>query len=164
MPAAVAPVDKALPSIPPRDPLPVRRFELADLARHGGWLMERLLKAYHELSPRELNGWLRGIIYSNEFNFLCQPNSVALAQVVHTTTMTPKPVIYERFVFAESPEFIEQAAAFYVEFERWAKNQHVETIFVEEMTDVPHELIKKVLGTPDKSARLFTRQQVFVRV
>ena len=159
--AALASIDKALPILPVREALPIRRFEIADLARHGGWLMDRLLKALPHLTNRELQGWLRGIIYSNEFLFLYQDHSVALAQVLRNMTMTPKPVIYERFVFAEdkeNAEHVEQAGEFYAEFERWAKSQSVETILVEELTDVSHDAIKKRLG------RLFTRQQVFARV
>lgn len=161
MVAAVAPVEKALPILPPRASTPIRRFELGDLSRHGGWLITRLLAAYPHLTVRELQGWLRGIVYSNEFSFLYQDNSVGLAQVVRTSTLTPKPMLVERFVFAENKEnseHIEQAAAFYGEFGRWAKTQGIENILVEEMTDVPHEQIKVHLG------RLYTRQQVFARV
>lgn len=161
MPAVVAPVEKALPILPVRDPTPIRRLELADLSRHGIWLVARLLSAYPHLTQRELQGWLRGIVTSNEFLFLYQENSVALAQLIRNMTLTPKPIIYERFVFAEdkdNPAHIAQAAAFYGEIGRWAKTQSVENILVEEMTDVPHDQIKEYLG------RLYTRQQVFARV
>ncbi len=159
--AATASVDKALPQLPVRPAPAIRRFEIPDLARHGGWLMKRLIATYPYLSDRELQGWLRGLIYNPECLFLYQDNSVALAQVVLNYTLTPKPVIYERFVFAEdkaNSAHVEQAAEFYAEFERWAKNKSVDTILVEELTDVPHDLIKKHLG------RLFTRQQTFARV
>ena len=155
-----ATVEKALP-VEPREVPPIRRFEIPDLSRHGSWLMGRLTKAYPYLTDRELQGWLRGLIYNPECLFLFQDNSVGMAQVVLNYTLTPKPVIYERFVFAEdktNQAHLEQAADFYVEFERWAKNKSVETILVEELTDVPHEMIKERLG------RLFTRQQVFARV
>lgn len=158
---AVAAVEKALPIVPPPEVPPIRRFQLPDLSRHGGWLMRRLLAAYPHLNDRELQGWLRGIIYSPEFLFLYQDNSVGLAQLIRNDTMTPLPVIHERFVFAEEKEnrdHIEQAANFYTEFYRWAKNQSVSTILVEELTDVPHEAIRAHLG------RLYTRQQTFARV
>ena len=155
-----ASAEKVLPAAP-REVAPIRRFEIPDLSRHGGWLMGRLTAAYPYLTDRELQGWLRGLIYNPECLFLYQDNSVGMAQVVLNYTLTPKPVIYERFVFAEdktNQTHLEQAADFYVEFERWAKNKSVETILVEELTDVPHEMIKDRLG------RLFTRQQVFARV
>ena len=161
MPAAVAPVEKALPIIPKRDASALRRFELGDLSRHGGWLMARLTAAFPRITSREMQGWLRGIVYSNEFCFLYQDNSVGLAQVVRTFTLTPKPVVQERFVFVEdkdNPEHVEQAANFDEEFGRWAKNKDCETILVEELTDVPHELIKDRLG------RLFTKQQTVAKV
>ena len=159
--AATAPVEKALPPLPVREVSAIRRFEIPDLARHGGWLMGRLTKAYPHLTDREIQGWLRALIYNNECRFLYQENSVGMAQVVLNHTMTPRPVITERFVFAENkddPAHVAQAANFYDEFARWAKNKSADTILVEELSDVPHELIKERLG------RLFTRQQTFARV
>lgn len=136
---------------------PMRRFEIADLNRHGGWIMERLQKVRPSLSAIQLNAWLKGVIYSNEFLFLYQEHGCALAQTVREETLENKPVIRERFVFAEEGH-AESAAEFYSEFLQWAKNQGVTTIIVEEMTDVPHDLIKEKLG------RLFERKQVFARL
>ena len=158
--AIVAVVEKET-HLPPQSAPIVRRLELADLSRHGGWLMKRLQAAFPHLTDREMNGWLRGIIYVNEFCFLYQENSVGLAQVISNSTLTPEPVMYERFVFCEdkdNPEHVAQAAVFYEEFGRFAKNKGIKTIIVEELTDVSHDLIK------DKLGRLFTRQQVFARV
>lgn len=138
----------------------LRRFELPDLARHGGWLMDRLLKAYPHLTQRELQGWLRGLIYNNEFLFLYQDHSVACAQVVRPT-LSPKPVIQERFVFVEtrgSAPHIDEASYFYEHMLRWAKAQGADTITVGELTDVPVEKIR------DRIGRVYERKQLFARV
>ena len=159
--AATAPVEKAFLIVPAPADQAIRRFEIGDVSRHGAWLLPRLLAAFPHLTNRELQGWLRGLIYSPESLFLYQDNSVALAQRVGSHTLSPKPVVQERFVFAEdktNDTHVAQAANFYSEFERWAKNQSIESILVEELTDVPHDAIKERLG------RLYTRQQVFARV
>jgi hypothetical protein len=135
----------------------VRRFDIADLQKHGGWIMKRLQKARPHLSDPYIMSWLRGIIYNNEFKFLYQEHGVALAQVVMEETLERKPVVRERFVFVEEG-FEAAGAEFYTEFLRWAKDQQIGTLIVEEMTDVPHELIKEKLG------RLFERKQIFARL
>jgi hypothetical protein len=139
-------------------PPPVtRRFEIADLFKHGGWILRRLQKARPSLSEAQLMQWLKSVIYSNEHLFLYQEHGCALAQTVREETLAGLPVVRERFVFAEEGH-AEAAADFYDHILQWAKNQGVVTIIVEEMTDVPHDLIKEKLG------RLFERKQVFARV
>lgn len=133
------------------------RFGGADLSRHGGWIMRRLLKAYEHQSERSLAGWLRGIVSDNSSLFLCQEHAVALFQVLSVHSLEHKPWVWERFVFAEQG-YEKEAAEFYTEAERWAKAQGVEQIVVEQMSDCSHDLIK------DKLGRLFTRQQIFARV
>ena len=101
--------------------------------------------------------WLKSLIYSNEYLFLYQEHGCACAQTVKEETLDGKPIVRERFVFAEEGHTAE-AASFYSEFLQWAKNQGVTTILVEEMTDVPHDMIKERLG------RLFERKQIFARL
>jgi hypothetical protein len=138
-------------------PPATRRFEIADLQRHGGWIMRRLQKARPTLSEPQIMQWLRSVIYSNEHLFLYQEHGCALAQTVREETLDGRPMVRERFVFAEEGH-AEGAAEFYGHFLQWAKNQGVSIILVEEMTDVPHDAIKEKLG------RLFERKQVFARV
>jgi hypothetical protein len=142
------------------DPM-VRRFELPDLSRHGKWIMPRLLQAFPHLNERSAAGFLSSIIYNNEHLFLYQPHGVALAQVVSSHTLMPKPVIWERFVWVEDQQDKDQinaAASFYDHFAKWGKAMDVEIMIVEELTDVPHELIKTKVG------RVFSRQQQFARL
>ena len=142
------------------EPMYLRRFDLADLTTHGRWLIPRLVQAL-ELPEQRLAGWLRGMIDSREYLFLAQPHSAALAEVQQVNGLADRPVVRERFVFAEdvdNVEHVREAAHFYDEFHRWAKSLGAEIIIVEESSNVPHELIKEKLG------RIYARQQQFARV
>jgi hypothetical protein len=138
-----------------------RRFSPADLSTHGKWLLPRLITAYPHLNERSAAGWLSSIIFGNEYMVLYHEHAVGVAEIVSSHTLAPKPVVWERFVWAQdktNEDHIAQAADFYELFHRWAKSIGAETIIVEEMSDVPHEMIKEKLG------RVFQRQQQFARV
>ena len=139
----------------------LRRFQVPDLDRHRGWMIGRLKTAYAHLNDANLVGWIRNVIYNAEYLFLYQDNSAALFQVLSSHTLRPDPLVQESFVFCEdkeNPDHVEQAANFYIEVAKWAKHQGAKTIIVEELTDVPHEIIKEKIG------RLLNRQQVFHKV
>ena len=139
----------------------LRRFQVPDLDRHRGWMIARLKTAYPHLNDANLVGWIRNVIYNAEYLFLYQDNSAALFQVKSSHTLRPEPLVQESFVFCEdkdNPEHVEQASNFYAEVAKWSKHQGAKTIIVEELSDVPHEMIKERLG------RVFTRQQQFARV
>lgn len=135
----------------------VRRFELPDLDRHGIWIVKRLLAAYPHLNERQLAGWLRGLIYSNEFLFLFQEHSVALAHAMRPDILTPRVMVYEKFVWAQTPEYVPEAALFYARIKTWAQQQDAEQIIVEEQTDVPHEMIREHLGRINERRIMFAR-------
>lgn len=138
----------------------IRRFDLGDLSRHGAWLVPRLVAAL-ELPEQRLGAWLRGMVDTNEHLFLTQDHSVALAEMQRANGLADKPIVRERFVLVEDIENVEhirEAAGFYDEFRRWAKNLGAEIILVEELSNVPLEMIKEKLG------RIFTRTQQFARV
>ena len=143
-------------------PLPViRRFDTADLSKHGKWIVPRMMAQFPHMNERAVATFLQNIIYNNEWLLLYSEEGVALAQVMSAHTLTARPIIYERFVWVENPQDkqqIKNAAEFYTEFYRWAKSQSAEVIIVEESTDVPHDLIKEKLG------RIFSRQQQFARL
>lgn len=137
-----------------------RRFQLPDLTTHGAWVLPRLEQAF-TMNERMAATWLRSLIYSNEALFLFNLDCVALAQVETVNTLQPKPVVRERFVWCRDQadkEQQKQAAQFYDLFRDWAKHQGAEIMIVEELTDVPHELIRARLG------RVFTREQKFARI
>jgi len=135
----------------------VRRFALPDLSAHGPWLLPRLEQSFPHVNQRFILGWIRNLLYDNANLFLYQDHSVALFQLTSIYSLAPKPEIIERFVFCQEG-FQKEAANFYEEVLRWAKPQNVERIRVEELSDVPHDLIK------DKIGRVFTQEYRFARV
>lgn len=135
----------------------IRRFSEADLSMHGSWILKRLQQAHPTSSERMLIGWLRNLNFDNASLFLATDSGAALFQMTSVFTLAHKPMIIERFVFAMEGHTAE-AAEFYVQAADWAKTQSIEEIIVEQMSDVPHHLIKEKLG------RLFTRQQIVARL
>jgi hypothetical protein len=135
----------------------IRRFGVADLSSHAKWVLPRILAAYPHLNERSAAGWLRSLSDSSEHLFLLQPHAVALAQLERANTLAPNPIIRERFVLAENEEYIARAAEFYDEFVRWARNLGAKTLIVEELTDVPHEMIEKRVGTIRNLPQKFVR-------
>lgn len=139
----------------------VRRFELPDLDRHSLWFMPRFLKNFPHLNERQAIGFLRGVLYSNEYLFLFQEKGIALAQAVGSHALDASSVVWERFVWVEDPENkmqVEAASYFYERFGEWAKRKSISTVLVDQQTDVSDELIKARIG------RIFTTEQKFARV
>ena len=138
----------------------MRRFALPDLDTHGAWIMKRITSAYPNQTERSVAGWLRNLLYDNASLFLYQNSAVALFQVTSVYSLAHKPIVIERFVFVKEgpPSNLQEAAEFYSEAAKWSKNQQIEQMRVEEMSDVPHDLIK------DKLGRLFTQQSVIARL
>src|ERR1700678_285114 len=144
-----------------REPAFIRRFEIADLSRHGPWLMKRFLAKFPEMGEKQIAGYLGGMIVNNEHVFLYQDHAVALAQIVFSPGIKPVRVIQERFVWVENREDKDQlsdAADFYDQFKVWAQRQSVERIIVCEDSDVPKTLIEQRLG------RVFDTKVSHVRV
>ena len=143
------------------DALRIRRFEPADLAAHP-WMLKRLVAIYPQFSNAQVvQGWLRSLIYNNEYHFLHAEHAVALFQVVSGNILRPKPLIKEHFVWVENksdPQQLADAAQFYTSAHVWATHLNADVIIVEEMSDLPHDLIK------DKIGRIFIRQEQFVKV
>ena len=142
-------VDKALPHRPPTELAPLRRFDLADFHRHP-WIFARLAKAYPEMGERYVAGWLRGLIYNNDFCFMYQEHAVGLAGLERAYGLQNRPLIVEKFVFAHdpaNPEHVAAAAEMYASFSKWAKSMDCDRMVVGQLTDVPRETIKEVCGS-----------------
>lgn len=159
---AVAAVQER-PTVEPPKVIPeIRRFELPDLDRHARWFMPRFLEKFSHLTERQAVGFLRGVLYENQFLFLFWDHGVALAQTMNDHALAgQKPIIWERFVFIEDPKnpVHQQAGSyFYEHMARWAKRQGVEVIRLENATDIPHELIKERLG------RVLSVEEKFAKV
>lgn len=135
--------------IEPREPAFVRRFELADLATHGPWLLKRFMQKRPDLTEMQIAGWLRGRIYDNEHLFLYQDNAVAMAQLIHAPGLKMVKVVQEHFVWTKNREDkgqVEFAADFYDHMKVWAQRLGAERIIVCEDTDVPKSIIQQRLG------------------
>ena len=146
---------------PPHEMAVVRRFELADLSRHGPWLLQRFGVEFPEVPERTVAGYLRGLIESPEYMFLYQDNSVALAQLIHLPGFQVRRAVQEHFVWCEDKadkRQLEYAADFYVHMAEFARRRDAQTMFVCEKTDVPKHLIEQRLG------RLFDTKTTFARV
>jgi hypothetical protein len=135
----------------------LRRFTISDLDRHGKWLLPRLETSFPHLNQRFILGWIRNLLYDNANLFLYQDHGVALFQLSGVNSLSCKPEVFERFVFVEEG-YAKEGAEFYAEARRWAKAQGIEKIWVEELSDCPHDLIKEKVG------RIFVREIQFVRV
>lgn len=143
------------------EPAFVRRFELADLSRHGPWLMKRFAAKLPDIAEQRIAGYLNGLIFDNEHMFLFQDHAVALAQIIHSPGIRPVKIVQEQFVWVENredKEQLEMAADFYLHMKAWAKRLEAGRIYVCEDTDVPKTLIEARLG------RLFDTKVSHARV
>jgi hypothetical protein len=146
---------------PVREMAPVRRFELADLSKHGPWLMKRFAAEFPEVHERVIAGYLRGLIEQAEYMFLYQDHAVALAQLVCLPGFKIKWIVQERFVWVEDKtdkDQLESAADFYEHMKQFARRRDADTMFVCEKTDVPKDMIQARLG------RLFETRTTFARI
>ncbi len=151
--AAIAPMDQSFV-------LP-RRFFLPDMDRHP-WLVARLCETF-KITDRQAIGWLRSLIESPEFCFLYLDNSAGLFEVTRQHTLAVKPILTERFVWcrdATDKAQVAEAVAFYEFAATWAKNKDIDTIIVEENSDVPHEVVREI----KKLGRVLERKQWFAKV
>jgi hypothetical protein len=132
-----------------REPAIVRRFETADLSRHGPWLLKRFMLKFPNFTEQAIGGYLSGLVFNNEHMFLYQNHAVALAQLTHSPGIRPVKLVQERFVWVEdrnNKSQLEDAADFYTHMRQWGKRQDAERIMVCEESDVPKTLIVARLG------------------
>ncbi len=144
-----------------RVPVAVRRFEPADLSKHGPWLLKRFAVVFPDLPEKHVAGYLSGLIFDNEHAFFYQDHAVALAQLVHSPGIKSVKVVQERFVWVEdikNKDQLENAADFYEHIKLWGMRQGAERIIVCENSDVPKPLIEARLG------RLFDTKVTYARV
>lgn len=144
----------------PRPQNAIRRFEIADLSRHGGWILKRLTQQYPHIPERSLGAFLYQMVSNNEFSFLCSEHAVGLAALVKGNALTAVPLIQEQFCWAEDPSnksHVAAAADFYGEWRTWASNMSLDVLVVMENSDVPSDQIEKQLGPLRKKPQVFAR-------
>ena len=122
----------------------VRRMGLADLDEMGAWLIQRLTTVHPEATPREIMGWLRGAIASNEVWLVRSAHCAAMAQVVRLP-LERQPIATELFVFAQDG-FLEEAAELYRPMASWAAHLDCSRLEVERCSDVARRDIRDVVG------------------
>jgi len=140
----------------------VRRFEVPDVERHGGWMLARIVTTYPHINNRNVVGWLRSIVYQSEFMFLFLDDAVALAEAVRANTFSPTTTVVERWVWARDPknkEHVQSAARFYARFKTWAKHLDATQLVVGEASDVPLDMIEAAL-----EGKLVERRQKYMRL
>lgn len=128
-------------------PILSRRFVTADLTADGPWILERLLKIYPNQTERSIIGWLNGVVFNNDYLFIRTENAVALAERVSLSSLAPKMVVREIFVWcrdANDAEQIREALVLYVEMVNWAKFQQIERVIVLERSDIAADEIRKI--------------------
>lgn len=148
-----------VPIITAHEPICIRRLEIPDLTRHGAWLTARLAERYPHMTAQQVLGSLTSMLYSSEFLFLYQDDAVGLAQALSGNPFNPRPTVHEWFVYCRDPTDpaqVERAAAFYLDFIRWAKAKDAEAVIRCEFSDVPDDKIKNL--------RVFTKTQTFIKV
>jgi hypothetical protein len=136
---------------------PFHRFTMVDLYMHGHWLAKRLMMAYPNQTLNSIGTYLRNLSGDNHSLFITTDNAVGLFQVTNVFAMFNTPSVIERFVFAKEGHLAE-ALDFYDEALKWAASMGIKEVFVEYLTDVPHDVIK------DRVGRLYTKQQWFAKV
>lgn len=144
-----------------REPAAVRRFEVADLSRHGPWLLKRFATKFPDLTEQQIGGYLRGLVAANGSQFLYQDHAVALAEVTYSAGIKRAMIVQERFVWVEDnkdKDQLENAADFYDNIKVWARGLGAERIIACEDSDVPKTLIEARLG------RLFDTKISYARV
>jgi hypothetical protein len=147
--------------IPPVFSSEVRRFDLPDIDRHGAWFLPRFLQQFPHLNERAAIGFIKSVLYSNEFLFLFQDKAVALFQSVGSGGLEPQEIVWERFAWVENPTDAGQqqaAAAFYPRALKWAQQKGIDVVHVDNSTDVPREVIKAAAG------RVFETTQAYLKV
>ncbi len=140
---ALEPAEGVAPEPAPRPTS--RRFELPDFTTHS-WIFERIAQFCPHMHPLQIRTYLISQLYGPEFYFLYMPNAVGLAQVIRSTVFEPTPVIMERFILCQDPANEDhqlQAADFYDDLTRWARNQGATKLFVMQHSDVPLALVEK---------------------
>src|SRR5215475_13435710 len=75
----------------------IRRFQLADFERHR-WLQQRFMTQYTHLNPNVAIGFLRSVLYQNQSYFLFGEHACALFQLDSGGTLSPIPMVMERWV------------------------------------------------------------------
>ncbi len=135
----------------------IRRFGMADIEDMGMWLMTRLRERYPHVNDRMFIGWIRGCMESNEFLFIRSENAAGMAIIDHRP-LTSAPIVREVFLLSRNDDLME-AAQLYPHIRQWAESMAASEITIECFSDVPHEIVREVIGS-----RVFIRETMLVKL
>lgn len=140
----------------------IRRYQTADIMKHAGWLFPRMARAFPHMSREQHYTWLLNIIQqNNDVLPLFHENGIAFAAIVSPMIGTDVR-IEELFVWvqdAADPEQMRAGAHFYAHFYDWAAKRGVQTVIIENNTDISRKAILEATGR-----RVFEAKLAFMRV
>lgn len=141
----VAPTDAAPQPYAAGAPLPsVRRFGMADIMTHAGWLIGRLREHYPHLTEANIVGWLRTVIDSNECLMLRSDNGAGLA-LIYREELDTAPRAREAWTFVK-PGHDGEGRAMMAEYHRWARMHGAAALTLSAFSDVPAETARQMYG------------------
>ena len=135
----------------------VRRVTEADIRVIGPAVCERLKDKFPAASTDALMSYLRAQVLRLDVLFVRTENAIAMFEVVREPLCDSD--IRERFVFAlpkTIPEAVAEAADLYPFAMRWGDDIYVNHMYIEELSDVPRDMIKERVG------KIRLKQQTYV--
>lgn len=140
----------------------IRRYQTADIQKHAIWLFPRMARAFPHMSQQTQYTWLLNVLQNNnDLLPLFHEKGIAFFQSV-STLILPNSHIEELFVWVEDatdPEQMRAGAAFYKHVYEWATTRGLQTVMIENNTDISRKAILEVTGR-----RVFEAKQAFMRV
>lgn len=139
----------------------IRRYQSADIMKHAIWLFPRMARAFPHMSREQHYTWLLNIFQNGDVLPLFHENGIALATAVRPLIGADER-IEELFVWmqdAADPEQMRAGAHFYSHFYDWAARRGVQTIVIENNTDISRKAILDATGR-----RVFEAKTAFMRV
>lgn len=139
----------------------IRRFQSADIQKHAPWLFPRMASAFPHMSQASHYTWMLNVLMNNDVLGLYHDKGVAFA-VVTSPIIGKEPTIEELFVWvqdAADPEQMRAGAHFYSHFYEWASRRNVQTVIIENNTDISRKAILEATGR-----RVFEAKLSYMRV
>lgn len=129
----------------------------ADLKLLMPWIYERLTDFYRGVSIQMMHNWLSQTMNSNEYLFIRTKRSVGLFAVVRGELGLVH--AEEKFVLTEEKHEPE-GQSLYKAAANWAGNAGLKEIRVENMSDLPRDMIIASLG----GSKVYRREQAWIRL
>ena len=139
----------------------IRRYQSADIQKHAEWLFPRMERAFPHMSRPAHYTWLLDVLMNNDVLPLYHDKGIAFA-VVTSPIIGKEARVEELFVWMQDPSDTEQVRAgahFYSHFYEWAMRRNIQTVIIENNTDISRKAILEATGR-----RVFEAKRSFMRV